>query len=105
MLCPGNYLMGKGIMLEILRMSSRISIHIFYKKVGLLEISTRLLKKVRKFSAGFLRPRKVDRSCAFKIQIFTQDNQRCYLICTDFLWYPICQSVTFVWGLSICVAL
>ena len=40
-------------------------------------------EKVKKVRSAFLRPKKVDKAYASKIQIFTQDNHRFYWICID----------------------
>ena len=53
-----------------------------YKKV--VYKSAPLLNKVRKFSTGFFRPKKIDQSCTFKILIFTQDRHQFYFICMPF---------------------
>ena len=53
---------------------------------------TRLLKKIRKFTAGFLRPKNLNKSNNFRILIFTQEYHLFYLIWADFLCYSMCSS-------------
>ena len=66
---------------------------------GLSEISTRQLKKLRKFSTGFLRHKKVDRL----VQVFTQPRDPFSLICIDFIRPSMYFSVIFVWCPSLYV--
>ena len=75
-----------------------------YKEVVYKKGSVWLLKMLRKFSAGFLKPKKVDK-LTFEIHIFMLAYHIFCLICIDLLQKSLYFSLMFVYCLSICVAL
>ena len=62
----------------------RLRLFIFFHK-NVVNKKLLLLKKLRKFITGFLRPTKADKSYNFNILIFTQAHYLLYLVCVDLL--------------------
>ena len=74
----------------------------FIKKSGLQEGSTRLLRKIRNFCTGLLRPKEVDKSYTFKIPVFTQSNHPFFLSCINLSSGSLCIRVLCLCRVSLC---
>ena len=62
-----------------------LQVQVCYIKVVCKRVVRDCSEKLRNFSTGFMRPRKVDTPYTYEVLIFTKDYN-IYLICIDILW-------------------